>query len=89
MATKGNTNGSETEITAPDTTQSTTHGTTHGLTQGATLPTIHLILQGKGGIGKTVVATWLAEFLMGRGPLLSKTRSDFQAGGGSRASESE
>jgi hypothetical protein len=30
-------------------------------------PTIHLILQGKGGIGKTVVATWLAEFLIGRG----------------------
>jgi cellulose biosynthesis protein BcsQ len=24
-------------------------------------------LQGKGGIGKTVVATWLAEFLIGRG----------------------
>ena len=53
MATKGNTNGSETEITAPVTTQSTTHNTTHGLTQGATPPTIHLILQGKGGIGKT------------------------------------
>jgi hypothetical protein len=67
LATKGNTNGSETEITAPGTTQTTTHGTTHGLTEGATPPTIHLILQGKGGIGKTVVATWLAEFLMGRG----------------------
>src|ERR1019366_10505794 len=35
--------------------------------QGITPPTIHLILQGKGGIGKTVVATRLAEFLMGRG----------------------
>ena len=32
-----------------------------------TPPTIHLILQGKGGIGKSVVASWLAEFLMGRG----------------------
>jgi len=29
--------------------------------------TIHLILQGKGGIGKSVVASWLAEFLIGRG----------------------
>ena len=33
----------------------------------STPPTIHLILQGKGGIGKSVVASWLAEFLMGRG----------------------
>src|SRR5665213_132367 len=32
-----------------------------------TPPTIHLILQGKGGIGKSVVASWLAEFLIGRG----------------------
>ena len=30
-------------------------------------PTIHLILQGKGGVGKSVVASWLAEFLIGRG----------------------
>lgn len=30
-------------------------------------PTIHLILQGKGGVGKTVVASWLAEFLIKRG----------------------
>lgn len=29
--------------------------------------TIHLILQGKGGVGKSVVASWLAEFLMARG----------------------
>jgi hypothetical protein len=30
-------------------------------------PTIHFILQGKGGIGKSVVASWLAEFLIARG----------------------
>jgi hypothetical protein len=30
-------------------------------------PTIHFVLQGKGGIGKSVVASWLAEFLMARG----------------------
>ena len=30
-------------------------------------PTIHLVLQGKGGIGKSVVASWLAEFLVSRG----------------------
>jgi len=29
--------------------------------------TIHLILQGKGGVGKSVVASWLAEFLIARG----------------------
>jgi len=28
---------------------------------------IHLILQGKGGVGKSVIASWLAEFLIGRG----------------------
>jgi hypothetical protein len=28
---------------------------------------IHLILQGKGGVGKSVVASWLAEFLIKRG----------------------
>jgi CO dehydrogenase nickel-insertion accessory protein CooC1 len=32
-----------------------------------TPPTVHLILQGKGGIGKSLVASWLAEFLIGRG----------------------
>ncbi len=26
--------------------------------------TVHLVLQGKGGVGKSVVASWLAEFLM-------------------------
>lgn len=29
---------------------------------------VHFVLQGKGGIGKSVVASWLAEFLMERGP---------------------
>lgn len=29
--------------------------------------TVHLILQGKGGVGKSVVASWLAEFLMNNG----------------------
>jgi hypothetical protein len=33
----------------------------------AILPTIHLVLQGKGGVGKTVVAGWLSEFLISRG----------------------
>src|ERR1700704_4666308 len=28
---------------------------------------IHLVLQGKGGVGKSVVASWLAEFLIKRG----------------------
>lgn len=29
--------------------------------------TIHLILQGKGGVGKSVIASWLSEFLIMRG----------------------
>lgn len=33
----------------------------------ATQPTVHLVLQGKGGIGKSVVASWLTEFLTTRG----------------------
>ena len=46
---------------------------TNGTETGAVLasprftPTIHLILQGKGGVGKSIVASWLAEFLLGRG----------------------
>lgn len=32
-----------------------------------TPPDIHLVLNGKGRVGKSVVATWLAEFLVGRG----------------------
>ena len=36
--------------------------------------TIHLVLQGKGGVGKTVVAGWLAESLIHRGnPLIGPT----------------
>jgi hypothetical protein len=35
-------------------------GDTHGTV-------IHLILQGKGGVGKSVVATWLAEYLLKSG----------------------
>ena len=30
-------------------------------------PTIHLVLQGKGGVGRRLVASWLAEFLIKRG----------------------
>ena len=33
----------------------------------ASPPTVHFVLQGKGGIGKSVVASWLAEFLIERG----------------------
>ena len=33
----------------------------------AAQPTVHLVLQGKGGLGKSVVASWLAEFLTARG----------------------
>lgn len=32
--------------------------------------TIHLILQGKGGVGKSVIASWLSEFLIARGKLV-------------------
>jgi len=46
------------------TKRDTTNENETGIT---TPPTIRLILQGKGGSGKTVVASWLAEFLMGRG----------------------
>src|ERR1700683_3224992 len=48
---KNNANGNGTDVTA---------------VSGST-PTIHLVLQGKGGVGKSVIASWLAEFLMGRG----------------------
>jgi hypothetical protein len=30
-------------------------------------PTVHLVLQGKGGVGKSVIASWLAEYLIKRG----------------------
>src|SRR5437016_2000076 len=38
--------------------------TVNGDTDGTV---IHIILQGKGGVGKSVVATWLAEYLVKRG----------------------
>jgi hypothetical protein len=49
---KNNTNGNETGV---------------AIVAPAFTPTIHLILQGKGGVGKSIVASWLAEFLIGRG----------------------
>jgi hypothetical protein len=48
---KNNANGNGTDVT----------------TVSAVTPTIHLVLQGKGGIGKSVIASWLAEFLVSRG----------------------
>ena len=39
----------------------------NGNASAAMPPTIHLVLQGKGGIGKSVVASWLTEFLSTRG----------------------
>jgi hypothetical protein len=33
----------------------------------STAADIHLVLNGKGGVGKSVVATWLAEYLISRG----------------------
>ena len=39
----------------------------NGNGSAATQPTVHLVLQGKGGIGKSVVASWLTEFLAARG----------------------
>src|SRR6202167_6209904 len=48
--------------------KSTTNGNGAAVTNGCAItPTIHLVLQGKGGVGKTVVAGWLAEFLISRG----------------------
>src|ERR1700721_1376864 len=49
---KNNTNGNENGV---------------AIVAPAFTPTIHLILQGKGGVGKSIVASWLAEFLIGRG----------------------
>lgn len=34
---------------------------------GADHTVVHLVLQGKGGIGKSVIASWLAEYLVHRG----------------------
>jgi CO dehydrogenase nickel-insertion accessory protein CooC1 len=48
--------------------KSNTNGNGADVTNGSAItPTIHLVLQGKGGVGKTVVAGWLAEFLIHRG----------------------
>ena len=48
--------------------RSNTNGNGADVTNGSAItPTIHLVLQGKGGVGKTVVAGWLAEFLIHRG----------------------
>jgi hypothetical protein len=39
----------------------------NGITANGHVPSqIHLVLQGKGGIGKSVIASWLAEYLMKR-----------------------
>jgi len=43
------------------------NGNGNGNGSAATQPTVHLVLQGKGGIGKSVVASWLTEFLAARG----------------------
>jgi adenylylsulfate kinase-like enzyme len=45
--------------------RNTTNGNGESAT-GSKYP-IHLVLQGKGGVGKSVVASWLAEFLIQRG----------------------
>jgi len=39
----------------------------NGHDRGGARTDIHLVLNGKGGVGKSVVATWLAEFLISRG----------------------
>ena len=43
------------------------NGNSNGNGSAATQPTVHLVLQGKGGIGKSVVASSLTEFLAARG----------------------
>ena len=45
---------------------STDNGNGTGV-NGAGGAVVHLVLQGKGGIGKSVVASWLAEYLLKRG----------------------
>jgi hypothetical protein len=40
---------------------------TNGNGAGAGSATVHFVLQGKGGVGKSVVASWLAEFLTTHG----------------------
>lgn len=45
---------------------STENGNGTGV-NGAGGAVVHLVLQGKGGIGKSVIASWLAEYLLKRG----------------------
>jgi hypothetical protein len=48
--------------------KSNTNGNGAEATNGSAItPTIDLVIQGKGGVGKIVVAGWLAEFLISRG----------------------
>ena len=48
--------------------KSNTNGNGADVTNGCAItPTVHLVLQGKGGVGKTVIAGWLSEFLIHRG----------------------
>jgi hypothetical protein len=41
-------------------------GKVAGAENGNSRPTVHLVLQGKGGVGKSVVASILAQYLMGK-----------------------
>src|SRR5438105_4420887 len=41
-------------------------GKATGAENGNGRPTVHLILQGKGGVGKSVVASILAQYLIGK-----------------------
>jgi len=43
------------------------NGHASGQATGSSGAVVHLVLQGKGGIGKSVVASWLAEYLLDRG----------------------
>ncbi len=52
------------------------NGNGNGNGSVATQPTVHLVLQGKGGIGKSVVASWLTEFLTTRGQKVSAIDAD-------------
>jgi len=45
----------------------TNDNTTGDRTSAGQLTTVHLVLRGKGGVGKSVVASWLAGFLMNGG----------------------
>lgn len=49
---------------------------TNGNGAGATPATVHFVLQGKGGVGKSVVASWLAEFLATHGQKVCAVDAD-------------